>query len=201
VLLLLLEHGVNLAGGDPFCRTALHWAAARGYEAAVWLLLDKGANIAAGDCYKATASHWAAGRGYEAVVQLLVEKGAGVAVKDEDGRTALYWALERHKMRTDFVMLEMSEDDFAAELSVDMGRVGPIPGSEDEALHYAIGPEQEAVTAALVRLLLEKGVDVAAEDRYGQTALYRGIYYGHEAVVRLLLENGADIGTMHRVSD
>lgn len=160
VLLLLLEHGVDLAAGDAFHRTALRWAASRGHEAAVRLLLDKGADIAAGDCYKATALHWAAGRSSEAVVRLLVEKGTSVAVKDEDGCTALYWALERHKMRTDFVTLEMSEDDFAAEPSIDIGRVGPIPRSDHEAT---------------VRFAIEKGADITAKGRYGETALHHAI--------------------------
>jgi ankyrin repeat protein len=45
---------------------------------------------------------------------------------------------------------------------------------------------------ATVRLPLEKGVDVDAEDGGGFLV---AAMLGHEAVVRLLLENGADINT------
>jgi hypothetical protein len=44
-----------------------------------------------------------------------------------------------------------------------------------------------------VRLLVERGADVNAKDKYGSTALYQADKGGHEAVVRLLVERGADV--------
>lgn len=46
---------------------------------------------------------------------------------------------------------------------------------------------------AVVRLLLEKGVDIDARDEGGRTALPIAAENGHEEVVRLLIDNGADI--------
>jgi ankyrin repeat protein len=46
--------------------------------------------------------------------------------------------------------------------------------------------------AVLVASLLDKGADVNAKFRYGQTALFKAAERGHANVVKLLLERGAD---------
>ena len=46
---------------------------------------------------------------------------------------------------------------------------------------------------AVVQLLLEKGANVEAKNKYRETALHGAARGGHEAVVRLLLEKGADV--------
>ena len=46
--------------------------------------------------------------------------------------------------------------------------------------------------AATVTALLDKGVDVNAKFRYGQTALFKAAERGHTEIVKLLLARGAD---------
>jgi ankyrin repeat protein len=46
--------------------------------------------------------------------------------------------------------------------------------------------------AAAVTALLDKGADVNAKFRYGQTALFKAAERGHAAVVKVLLDRGAD---------
>lgn len=46
---------------------------------------------------------------------------------------------------------------------------------------------------AAVTALLDKGVDVNAKFRYGQTALFKAAERGHTEVVKLLLARGADV--------
>src|SRR5687768_2629188 len=47
--------------------------------------------------------------------------------------------------------------------------------------------------AAAVTALLDKGADVNAKFRYGQTALFKAAERGHAAVVKVLLDRGADV--------
>jgi len=47
--------------------------------------------------------------------------------------------------------------------------------------------------AALVRKLLDDGVDVNTKFRYGTTALFYACDHGHVDVVKVLLEKGADL--------
>jgi ankyrin repeat protein len=55
--------------------------------------------------------------------------------------------------------------------------------------------------ARVVQQQLEKGADIARQDRFGQTALSSAAMKGHEAVVELLLEKGADVKCKDKYSD
>src|SRR5262245_53029070 len=47
--------------------------------------------------------------------------------------------------------------------------------------------------AAAVTALLDKGADVNAKFRYGQTALFKAAEKGHAAVAKVLLDRGVDV--------
>ena len=49
-----------------------------------------------------------------------------------------------------------------------------------------------------MRLLLDKGADFEAKDKWGQTPLSWAAENGHEATVRLLLDKGADFEAKDR---
>jgi len=46
---------------------------------------------------------------------------------------------------------------------------------------------------AAVKSALDRGADVNAKFRYGQTALFKAAERGHAAVVKVLLDRGADV--------
>jgi len=49
------------------------------------------------------------------------------------------------------------------------------------------------VNERLVRILVDKGVDVNKADRYGNTPLILASYYNNENIVNYLIEKGADV--------
>ena len=46
---------------------------------------------------------------------------------------------------------------------------------------------------AIVKLLLEKGVDLETRDSLGRTPLYWAVLVGYEAIMKLLLKKGVDL--------
>jgi ankyrin repeat protein len=94
VILLLGAHAnVNQFEHDEHGKkTALHWAAFKGYPSIVQLLLDCGANIEAKTNDGETALMAAAIKGHKAIVQLLLESGANIEAKTNDGKTVLMFA-------------------------------------------------------------------------------------------------------------
>lgn len=67
-------------------------------------------------------------------------------------------------------------------------RKGRRTSCERPALHWAAGTGNRA----LIRLLLDKGADIDAQDRYGQTALHCAAAMNREAAIKTLLRRGAD---------
>ena len=52
--------------------------------------------------------------------------------------------------------------------------------------------EVNAYKADIIKLLVEKGADINAQDGRGCTALMRAAYIGYPELVNFLLEHGAD---------
>lgn len=51
-----------------------------------------------------------------------------------------------------------------------------------------------------VSLLLSRGADVNAQDKYGMSVMFEACYYGHSEIVAQLLKHGADLN-LQRFSD
>jgi ankyrin repeat protein len=73
ILILIVEKGADVGANNHFGLTALHGAAACGYEAVVGLLLQKNAEVEIKDKAGRTALSLAIECGHEAVVHLLLE--------------------------------------------------------------------------------------------------------------------------------
>ncbi|CAD6902366.1 unnamed protein product [Tilletia laevis] len=77
-------------------RTALHWAALKGHDAAIRLLLSLGANKDALDNDHTTPLHFASAWGHITSVQLLKEVGARSDLANKQGFRALDWAYDNN---------------------------------------------------------------------------------------------------------
>ncbi|RYP23458.1 hypothetical protein DL767_008815 [Monosporascus sp. MG133] len=108
-----------------------------------------------------TLLRWAAKGGHEAVVQQLLETGADVHARDKDARTALSYAAERGH-------------EAVVQLLLKSGQM---------SLRWAV----ETGDVEVVKLLLDRGADVAVANKDGWTPLIAASSKGHVDVVRLLL--------------
>merc|ERR1711970_1686531 len=103
--------GTNVKGEDEHKRTALHFAAAKGYTDVVQLLLRHGADPDQKDMLGNTALHLAACTNHVPVVTLLLRAGTDITTLDNNGRTPLQLAQAKLKIlqRSSSTHTEMSQ--------------------------------------------------------------------------------------------
>ncbi len=53
---------------------------------------------------------------------------------------------------------------------------------------------------SIICSLLEEGIDINSQDRYGYTALHNASCNGQNSIVSLLLKNGANVNVQNHVS-
>src|SRR5712692_7047953 len=143
--------------------------------AAVKALLRRGAPVNVKDPDGATPLMYAALYGSPACVKLLLDKGADPNTRNAAGATALMWGIgDLRKVR---LLLEKDADVNAH------SKAGKTP------LLLAAGYNGAADT---VKLLLEKGADLAARDQGEANAVVLAAESGDAVVLKLLLDKGGD---------
>jgi len=205
---LLIDRGALIDVQDSSGCTALHCAAKNGYRATVQLLLDCGAHIEAQNFERCTALHLAAKNGHKDTVRMLLDCGADIQAQPIHHEVAsdhinTEKALPRiKKFIEDFDAnfqgkQSPSYQPFGLVLDRHIGIAWPSHSSDIfcdsigmSALHWAAANGHEAT----VRLLLDCGAHIGAQNSRGWTALHWAAKSGREATVRLLLERGAHAG-------
>jgi len=181
---------LNANRKDPNGKTALMWAASKGYDIIVRNLLEGGAdpNLRK-DPNGKTALMWAASKGYDIIVRDLLEGGADPNLRNNNGVTALMYASiwgEEDAVQT---LLEYGAD------------VNVVNDDEDTALSLICeafdGLEEEledceGEATHIVRMLLDRGISDINMGRQNSTPLMIAAKYGFPEVVKMLLEAGAD---------
>jgi len=171
LVLALCRKGKNVNEQDSRSNTPLHLAARSGKGEIVKLLLARGADVNASDKYGWTPLHRAAGAGHAEIAKALLDKGANVNAEDEDGDTPLHWAARYGKTGLARILLRRAADAKALDKKYRTpARVGEI-----------------------VKLVLARGADVNASDKYGWTPLHRAAGGGPAEIAKLLLDAGANV--------
>jgi ankyrin repeat protein len=162
----LLSHGASVCSVTDSGETPLHVAVAR----------RSGGGLFAPGMGGVRPAEWGADRpGQRAdVVQLLLGAGADVGATDAEGLTALDYA-DRSSQSRLVRLLQGSGDDGMDVEGLDVAR-----------LHWG-AVRGDVVT---VRVLLEQGLDVNAQDATGRTALDFALGNGHEELAEFLREHG-----------
>ena len=217
--ILLRHEGINVDLQDDNGMTALYLAAREDHYEIAQLVLDAEANINVVD-YQAGRSplRCAAERDHAETVGLLLEYDADPALKDYEGGTAMLRAVNRGAMRALMKMMEYPidmecVDDEGQSLLHGAARNGyhdiarllmennlPERRSPNvKALspnlrdRYGITPLHDASQRgelAVVAVLLEKGADASAVDKFDRTPFMVAWQYGHDNVMRMLAAAG-----------
>ena len=186
---LLKMDGIDLnSRDDTYWRSALSWAAGKGFDAVVKLLINdasigrrvfkllfrKRAKIDSVDRYGRTPLSYAVWIGNVAVVELLIKAGARADLKDEIGGTPLSYAVCNGYKKVIELLLKGDTQVDLEDISKELLFSAAKKGHKD-----------------VVRLLLDTGkTDLDARDNDGQTPLLWAARNGHGAIVKLLLATG-----------
>jgi len=206
VVEVLLSKGAEVDAGDASGLTPLYYASLHGCKDIVDLLLAKGADVNAQAQYCALTLpllSFAILDGNQDAVRLLISKGANVNAKDNGDTTALFWAIwEKNK---DIVELLINEGaDINAQDnrgytpmymatyqdSKDLVELLTAKGATPQStIHLAAS----AGDLARVKSLIEKGTDINARDKGGETPLFLAVLAKTDEVAEFLIAKGADI--------
>jgi len=201
---LLLAAGLKVNAAGPDGKTLLHLVMPFVTNQDMQMLLAAGADVDAPDARGRTPLHYAASSGNEHALLVMLIAMPDVDARDAMGFAPVHWLLDGAQIRTARLLVEhgAKEDVFVAAalghtdtlsalLKEDPGVVSARLPYGGTALHVAAGGGE----VRALRLLLDAGADLCAEDRYGVTPVLRAASAGEGAAVLMLREAGAKIET------
>lgn len=203
------------AGVDPDIqewgnnRTALSFAAERGYETIVEALLDGNAAVDLADNDDRTPLSWAAMNGHVDSVDILLRSNANTRTKDlEFGWTPFLWAIKHEQESVIQILKELSPSEIghglpsrplpkpSARLDELQGEFNTIKPDFDwsknqggDLLMWAIDSDREEDAMTII----QQGADVSWQDDDGSTVLSHAASKGLLEVITLLLEKDIDL--------
>ena len=187
-LLVLLDNDANVKSKNKYGQTPLHKAASKGNVSAMRTLISRGADLEAKDQCNDTPLHLAVMGGRENAVRLLVRLGVNIEAPNSSRLTPLFVAFYARKPSENLVRLLLDNG-----ASMEARTTGPSGFREGwTVLHRAA----IAGNGNLVRMFLDKGVDVNAIDARGLTPLGLAAAWGLEDndAVEELKRNGGVVG-------
>jgi len=177
---ILIQRGADLETGAGGYGTPLHLAAQFGHAQAVLFLLDQGANADVLDTNGMTPFMKACEWGQETTAQILINRTTDIMLQAKGTmRTALHLALAKGLEETSKLII-------AAALTVDIQ-----DANGETALLSAC--DGRWTREPVVDFLLDKGANINAFRKDGESALSLACKGGFSLLVRKLLERGASL--------
>ena len=178
---LLKTRGDNTMQFQSNPRSALHIAAANCKLEEVQRLVEDGVALDCGDPCGRTALWGAAKRGHKSIIRFLLQNGSCGNLPDSEGVTPIdIAAIEGH---WDTV------DEFLKHDTI----IGP---EGTEYLTNQLYEASESDEIEVVRKILNCGISVDTNNKFGYTPLHVAVMSGHIGVTRILLESGARVNAI-----
>lgn len=173
---LLNTKKIDINAVDDENRTALMWASENGHIETVRLLLENGANINIASEFGHTALLGASENSHVEIVRLLLlAKQVNIDGANYGGRTALMLASEKGYIEIVRLLLNKKAN---------------IRVVDDIGCNVLMGG---GVSPEVVSFFFDKGVNIHAKNKKGETALTWAVGTGNILTALLLLDLGADI--------
>jgi len=172
----LIGEGVEVNARNGAGASVLHYAAYAGHQKLAEWLLKQGADVNLADVDGYRPLHVAVLHRRSDLVRLLADKGADLEARKDDGNTCLMDA--SHFGDRDIVAVLLEKGASINARSESTGRT---------ALHHALGQD------AVLRLLIERGADLNAEDGSGLTPLSLAVRRGLSDAADVLRQHGARV--------
>lgn len=179
--------------GQNFLRHALQSSAAG--EEMVSLFIEKGSDVNASDMHGMTPLEDAVVRRGTKVVSLLLDSGADINHRDKDGLSALNAAVKfGTRANADLLLARGAEADvfdaatlgMIARLEELLSRDAKLVAARDKSLQTPLHWAAMRGQPDAARLLLEKGSDPRAKDKWGSTAYDLAVANHHKQIVEML---------------
>lgn len=184
-------------------------------DEAVQAVLAEGANIVIDTRHREESGlHMACRKGNSKLLKLFLECGADPAIRDGSGRTPLHIVKNEAATR---LLIGHGADPVAVgsglqpgatplEHAIQQGMRGVVKAMlEFVDVHFCLKNGKTPLHMAaeyndevLVKMLLDKGANIAAQDDCKDTALHLAVPHENTGLVKLLLEKGADPATMNK---
>ncbi|KAJ8963432.1 hypothetical protein NQ318_018912 [Aromia moschata] len=179
---LFIHEGADVGQVEYSGVSPIHLAADLGHIECLKALLEaRGANVNAKTAEtEQTALHLSAVNGDEECVELLLEKGADANAKNHMSQTPLHLAARVKSYE-------------CVQLLLEKGNASPNVEDRDKRtpLHTAVG--KTAISADIIRELINYGANMNKKDQYGYTPLHVGALNGLSQCVDILIMEGADV--------
>ena len=180
---LLLERGVDVNAQRKDGLTSLHRAAYKGRVEVAQVLLDHGANATLETKRGETALHIVSRGKYDSeehgvgIARLLLEHGVDVHAQDKSFNTALHRAAFSGRLEITQLLLNCGADPNTE------NEQGSTPLTDVSRGKY----KSREAGVGIVRLLLERGVDVDARRKIKATPLHSAAFSGKFEIVQVRL--------------
>ncbi|CAH1131548.1 unnamed protein product [Ceutorhynchus assimilis] len=176
---------VNLK--DNKGKTALNWAAGKGYKELVICLLEAKADVNYKEPDGRTALVGASMGGYEDIIKLLIDANANIDVYDGDKKyQPLTRAASNEHMGTVQILLDAGAN---VNITDDLGMT---------ALDWASSKDHEEM---VYYLLQRENIDVNSRGNLGNTPLMRAAKRGNVKILRALIEANACVDLQNSTGD